>query len=359
MLNSDVIKKILSISDDRSGDHAQDGFDFQASTAIYLVFTELVNKNDFSLVYEKIDDFIIFADDVRLYQSKSTAKNLTSGELSKKEPVKNPKASNKTSNIPTNTKNNNSVPIKTGLSIIEKLQNNMDSVTNNVSGTGVKAYLLWNEDFKFGASLLKGTKIKTDSPNLVMSHVDNNIKQKIIQDTGVSKYDWNQIEIIRLLSKKNHEKLTCNHIEYVIYTLIGQNSSYSKAFYESLINVIRDSRKTKEPITSQFLITEINKLKSTPSLPKPSDYQHLLSGVDFGNQIIHMNVREVFLLSSIDTHPLHDALKKIENYVNINYAKITFPSNLYDELKKQPEFDSLLLRHSEEQIKALIVNVYL
>ncbi|MGF9811055.1 dsDNA nuclease domain-containing protein [Bacillus toyonensis] len=359
MIDSSVIQKVLSISDDRSGDHAQDGFDFQASTAIYLMFDELKQGKEFSLVYEKIDDFIMFVDNIRIYQSKSTSKGLTDTELSRGEdPTKKNKGAKK-SGTTTKNRQTKQPQTKTGLSIIEKLQNNMDSIKNNVSSADVKAHLLWNKDYKFGASLLRGTSLNTDLTNLMMSDVSDSVKQKIIEKTGVSKYDWSKIEVIRLLSKEHHEVFTCNHIEDTIYGLIGSNTSYSKAFYASLLNKIRITRKTKEPITSEFLMNEINGLRIIPIVPKPNEYQHLLTEDDYKNYLIHTNVREVFAIQSVKSNPIQKALAQIEDYISKNYTRILHPCNLYDDLEQLPEFNDLLVLYSEEKIKALIINAYL
>jgi hypothetical protein len=245
------------------------------------------------------------------------------------------------------------------LSIIEKIQNNIDSIRKNVADVEVKAHLLWNKDFKFGVSLLRGTSLGGNITNLILSNISDSLKQKIIQKTGLSTYDWSNIEVIRLLSKENHERLTCSYIEEVIYKLIGPNTSYSKAFYASLINKIRTARTTKEPITSSFLMTEINGLKTIPSVPKPVEYQHLLTEPDYKNHLIHLNVREVFLIQSIKSNPIQEALTQIEDYISQNYNLISYPCNLYDDLKLLPEFNDLLLLYSEEKIKALIINAYL
>ncbi|MGM0881800.1 MAG: dsDNA nuclease domain-containing protein [Bacillota bacterium] len=358
MIKPSVIQQVLSIQDDRSGDHAQDGFDFQASTAIYLMFNELKQGNEFSLVYEKIDDFIMFVDNIRIYQSKSTSKNLTENELFKKEPP--PKNKTRAPRKSSTTKMQTKKPaVATGLSIIEKIQNNIDSIKKTAGNVDVKAHLLWNKDFKFGASLLKGTSFKVDLTNLILSNISDSVKKKILDKTGLSKYDWDNIEIIRLLSKENHEALTCSHIEDIIHNLIGPNTSYSKAFYASLFNKIRTARTTKEPISSGFLMTEINRLKTIPSIPKPTDYQHLLTDEDCKNQLIHTYVREVFSLQSTKNNPIQQSLVLVEGYINQNYHQIMFPCNLHNDLQQLTEFEALFLLYPEEKIKALIVNAYL
>ncbi|NSN42345.1 hypothetical protein HRE31_07105, partial [Enterococcus faecalis] len=52
------------------GDSALDGFEFQLSSAIYLMFEKIAEDNPFALLYEKIEDFIIISEKINLYQSK-------------------------------------------------------------------------------------------------------------------------------------------------------------------------------------------------------------------------------------------------------------------------------------------------
>jgi len=356
MIDSGVIQQVLSIQDDRSGDHAQDGFDFQVSTAIYLMFDEIKQGNDFSLVYEKIDDFIMFVDNIRIYQSKSTSKSLTENDLYKKDSSEKKTTSKKSAPSKVQVKK---APAATGLSIIEKIQKNINVIKDTVDSIEVKAHLLWNKDFKFGASLLRGTSLETNIPNLVLSNISETVKKKITDKTGLSKCDWENIEVVRLLSKEHHEVLTCSNIEDVIHNRIGPNTSYSKAFYASLSRKITTARNTKEPILSSFILTEIDKLKTIPIAPKPADYQHLLTESDFKNNIVHINVREIFFLQANKNNPVQKELLLVEQYINQNYNKITFPCHLHSDLKVLPEFEDLFLLHSEEKIKAIIVNAYL
>ena len=56
MINSEIINTIKTMNDsEEGGDHAQNGFDFQISSAIYLIFKKLKNKTKFKLIYEKIE----------------------------------------------------------------------------------------------------------------------------------------------------------------------------------------------------------------------------------------------------------------------------------------------------------------
>ena len=127
MIENDIVNKILSIEDTESGgDNALDGFEFQVSSAIYLIFDELESKREFQLAYEKLEDFIIFSNKVNLYQAKSTSKNLTPTILytAKK-----------------STKKDSST-----LSIIEKMNNNYTSIKNVISDVEVTSTLIICKD---------------------------------------------------------------------------------------------------------------------------------------------------------------------------------------------------------------------
>lgn len=82
MVSNEIIDSIINLADENGGDSATDGFEFQMSTAIYLLFNEILinsknNINESILIYEKVEDFIIFNDRINLYQAKSTSRSLT------------------------------------------------------------------------------------------------------------------------------------------------------------------------------------------------------------------------------------------------------------------------------------------
>ena len=143
MIENDIVNKILSIEDTESGgDNALDGFEFQVSSAIYLIFDELESKREFQLAYEKLEDFIIFSNKVNLYQAKSISKNLTPTILytAKK-----------------STKKDSST-----LSIIEKMNNNYTSIKNVISDVEVTSTLIICKDQCFSEKLSSLPNIKVE-----------------------------------------------------------------------------------------------------------------------------------------------------------------------------------------------------
>lgn len=139
MVQQEIIDKIIQISDsEKGGDNALDGFEFQVSNAIYLMFRELKNNKEFQLLYEKLEDFIIITDKISLYQAKGLSNNLTPNILSK--PAK-------------KTKNDDS-----GLSIIEKMNANYLSVKEKSGEYNVDNNLLICENQVYSKKLSKKLK---------------------------------------------------------------------------------------------------------------------------------------------------------------------------------------------------------
>lgn len=356
MLETLDIQKVLSIKDDRSGDHAQDGFDFQASSAIYLMFREIDNNQKFFFIYEKLDDFIIFVDDIRLYQAKSTSKNLSDTILFQKEEVKQKSKRKKKTDLDHDVENEEPL---VNLSIIEKMQNNLNLVNKELPKKKVMAYLIWNKDYRFGAGLLKGTKLENSIENLNLDNISKDVKEKIIQKTTLDSYDWEKIEIIRLLSKQHYESITSQYIEDVIYRKIGENQSYSKAFFNAMLSKVRHSRINKKLIDSDEILQEIQKLKNEKACPQPEQYQHLLTELDFRNRLIHTSVKEVFSLISLRTSSIKTYYKELQVYIKNHINEIIYPCSLCEKLKGLSQFDTLFLVHSDEKVKAMIINIFI
>ncbi|MCR8659318.1 DUF4297 domain-containing protein [Paenibacillus endoradicis] len=358
MIERKLIDTIKLIPDDRSGDHAQDGFDYQFSTAIYLMLSHLKDKRDFAFMYEKIDDYVFVSDklnSVDLYQSKSTSRTLTENELIKSDPVKIKKSKNK-------TKDNTDVaePKTTGLSILEKIQNNIDTVTTHMGECVVKGHLLWNSDYEFGANLVKDSIITTKSDALVLDDLSIKVKDGLVTKTSKSDFSWENIKVNRLLSKKHHFDLTCKHIEKVIHSLIGENNSYSEAFYNSLFIKIKEIRISKKELTSEFLLHQIKTISSLESKKiEKENYRHLISDDDYRNNLLHIAVNELSSLKSLPEYPKKEAYNLICEYVDINYSIIKYPHKVFDEISALEKYSEICLINSEENIKAMIILAFL
>lgn len=353
MIDRALVETIRGISDDRSGDHAQDGFDYQYSTAIYTMFEYIENKKKFSLIYEKVEDFLIISNDINLYQSKSTSKDLTEGLLTKRE--------NKKQSSDDDADETEEIESKeVGISILEKLHKNINLVKSNVTDVNVFAHLLWNGDYRFGKNLIKDSNIKIDSDTFTMAEIKDDIKTRIMTTTGINDYDWDKLKVIRLLSKKKHKELTCSYIEKVIYSIVGENKSYSVAFYESLFQQLHNRRMDKQDITSEFVTEKIeNTRDKSRNEITPHDYEHLISSEDFRDNFLHVSVNKQLSMIELDHYPEEGYFDKVYDYVHSNQDHIRYPYKLSDELSKDPDFIELYNVLEIEDIKAMIVVAYL
>lgn len=258
-------------------------------------------------MYEKVDDYVFVSDKlklVNLYQSKSTSRSLTENELVKREPVKTKKAKVKKSKIKTTDNTDTTDQNLTGLSIIEKIQNNLDTVKKHMSECEVRGHLLWNSDYDFGANLVKDSSVTIKSDAFILDNLSSKVKSNLVAKTSKSNFDWEMIEVNRLLSKTHHFKLTCQHIEEVIHSLIGDNNSYSKAFYNSLFNKIKEIRVNKEELTSDFLLQQIQTISTLKSNKiAKEDYRHLISEDDYRNNLLHIAVNELNSMKNLSGYP--------------------------------------------------------
>ena len=136
MIKVKNVEKIMAISDvEFGGDNALDGFEFQVSSAIYIMFDEICKNSEFALAYEKIEDFILFTDSINLYQAKSISNNLTPIVLSTGKKTKYDES---------------------GLSIIEKMINNYLNVNGVVEDIEVNNTLLISSNNNFSMFYIDG-----------------------------------------------------------------------------------------------------------------------------------------------------------------------------------------------------------
>jgi len=229
MIQQEIINKIVQISDSETGgDNALDGFEFQVSNAIYLMFKELQNDRAFQLLYEKLEDFIIITDKISLYQAKGLSNNLTPKILYK--PSK-------------KTKNDDS-----GLSIIEKMNANYLSVKGKLHEYNVDNNLLISENQVFSKMMTKTLKDIDIIAVLNFAKLDDNVKKEIVANTKYNVYQWQDINAMRLIPKSRHEEVTRIYIEDVIEEKFGVNKISSSALYNTISCEIRKIRKKKEAI---------------------------------------------------------------------------------------------------------------
>lgn len=334
MNKSSIIHQILAISDgDNGGDNALDGFEFQVSSAIYLIFKELRDDKDFALIYEKVEDFVIISDRVNLYQAKSISNNLT------------PKLLYKPSRI---TKNDNS-----GLSIIEKMFINYNSVVNELGITEVDSHLVICENNIFSKQLSKNHEGIHELRTLCFSDLSDETKQEIINATTFESYDWDNIYATRLIPKPRHEEVTRVFIEDTINEILGENKINSTALYNALTYEIRRIRKNKLELTKSFLSEQIHKYTSFDNDISFSDWAHLLNDKDRRNIQINLAFNEMKHIILINNHPVSLDYQKIKDYFNIDNVEDLY--DIYAEIKNNNLFEDICIRLNDNEIKALIL----
>lgn len=333
MIENDIVNKILSIEDTESGgDHALDGFEFQVSSAIYLIFDELESKREFQLAYEKLEDFIIFSNKVNLYQAKSTSKNLTPTILytAKK-----------------STKKDSST-----LSIIEKMNNNYTSIKNVISDVEVTSTLIICKDQYFSEKLSSLPNIKVEE-SLSFKDFKDEIKNEIITKTKFKNYNWEDMFAIRIFPKTYHEELTRTHIEDVIENVLGVSKVSSLALYNALTCEIRRIRKNKTTISDKFLLNEIDKYSTIDSKIDFKDCNQLLNDEDKKNLAIISSFNFYQNAIKIHNHP------NLEDYKNISELIQNIQLNTLDEyyinILSSSDFLEIKEKLKEYEIKALIL----
>ena len=333
MIENEIVNKILSIEDTESGgDNALDGFEFQISSAIYLMFDELKSKKEFQLAYEKLEDFIIFSDKVNLYQAKSTSTNLTPNILYRAKKA---------------TKKNSS-----SLSIIEKMNNNYTSIKDVIKDIEVTSTLIICENQYFSEKLsslpnIKGEKI------LSFKDLKKETKEKIISKTNFENYNWEDMFAIRIFPKTYHEELTRTHIEDVITNVLGASKVSSLALYNTLTSEIRRIRKNKTTISDKFLVNEIDKYSSIDAKLDFKDYSHLLNDDDKRNITIVSNFNFYQNAIKIRNHPNMEDYKSI--YELIQNVKLKNLDEYYTNIISSTNFLELKEKLEEYEIKALIL----
>ena len=328
MIENTIIHKVQSISDpEKGGDNALDGFEFQVSAAIYLIFTELKKSNAFALLYEKVEDFIIFTDEINLYQAKSIGNNLTPKILYTGK--------------------------KDSLSIIEKMHNNYTLVKDQVSGIKVKNKLILCENRKFSKLLIKNTGIEHDEKVLEFNELDKTVKSEIIKNTNGKHYVWDDMSAIRLIPKSRHEEVTRVYIADVVNELFGENKINSLALYNSLTNEIRRIRKNKITLDNHFVLNQIQKCSAFGDKLKYHEYTYMLNDYDKKNILIAHNFNNYQNYIKIKNHPSIEDYNSIKEYYNRN--KFSNLYEIFDSIKEDSNFISLFIRLREEEIKAIIM----
>jgi hypothetical protein len=334
MVDSSIVQRLLAINDEeKGGDNALDGFEFQVSSAIYLIFNELKKDKDFALLYEKVEDFIIVNEKVNLYQAKSISNNLTPNILHKPSRV---------------TKKDNS-----GLSIIEKIYQNYNKVIESLDKQKVECHLLICENYYFSKKLSGSSEGIKDIKILCFNDFSQDTKQEIINATCFGDYEWSKIFAYRLIPKPRHEEVTRAFIEDTINELLGDNKINTTALYNALTYEIKRIRKKKSFITKAYLSNQIYKYTSLDDDIKFSDYSYLFNENDKKSIQLNLLFNKMKNLILINNHPSQEDYLRVKDY--FSPLSIDNIYDIFDEIKSSMYFEDINIRLSNNEIKALIL----
>ncbi|WP_339173312.1 dsDNA nuclease domain-containing protein [Solibacillus sp. FSL R5-0691] len=342
MVSNEIIDSIINLADENGGDSATDGFEFQMSTAIYLLFNEILinsknNINESILIYEKVEDFIIFNDRINLYQAKSTSRSLTPNLLYS--PGRKTEADD------------------SGLSIIEKMNVNYLKVKDNASNTTVLTTLIVCENQRFSKKLSNSIEGIEDLREINFNDLSETVKEEIINKTQFGEYDWTNINARRIIPKSRHEEVTRVYIEDVVSEMLGENKINSAALYTSLTYEIKKIRRNKTKLSSNFLQSKITQFSEIESTLKFNDYVYLLNDQDRRNIKIAKSFTQIQNNLMIKNHPVQNDYSDIKKLFTMNEFEAF--DEVIDTIENSSELKLMRLRLSDHEIKALALIVML
>ncbi|QPQ34430.1 dsDNA nuclease domain-containing protein [Lysinibacillus sp. JNUCC-52] len=335
MIEEPIIESILEISDEKGGDSALDGFEFQVSSAIYLVFTEILSNAECALIYEKVEDFIIINDQINLYQAKSLNKNLTPNVLYS----------------PSRKTNSDD----SGLSIIEKMHINYLKVKEKVQNNRVVSNLIICENQVFSKLLSKEVENIAELKKINFTDLSSEAKSDIISATTFEEYEWENIYAHRIIPKSRHEEVTRIFIEDVISQVFGQNKINSAALYTSLAFEIKKIRKNKTILTSAFLLEKIPSFSELDNQLNFNDYVYLLNDIDKRNIKVPISFMQIQNNLLIRNHPIQNDYTQIKNLVTQNDCENV--DDIVMKIETEDEFTLIKFRLKRHELLALILIV--
>lgn len=335
MVEDQVIDSLFEISDESGGDSALDGFDFQVSSAIYLVFSEILNEKECVLIYEKVEDFIIINDKINLYQAKSINKSLTPNVLY--------------------TPSRKTESDESGLSIIEKMNMNYLKVKEKVDDSPVVTNLIICENQIFSKKLSKDLEGITELKVINFNNLSVEAKDEIITKTKFDKYEWKNIYAHRIIPKSRHEEVTRVFIEDVITQIFGENKINSAALYTSLTYEIKKIRKNKTRLSSEVLKEKISRFSQLEDQLKFNEYAYLLSEIDRRNVKVASSFKQIQNNLLIHNHPNKNDYLQIKKLIDENeYENI---DEILSKVETEIEFAFIKIRLRKHELLALILLV--
>ena len=329
-----ISDSLLAMVDKESGgDNALNGFEFQISSAIYLIFEQFRENKDFSLLYEKLEDFIIINDKINLYQAKGVNFSITPLQLIK-----------------------NRSDFKKNESILEKMYDNYLQVKNEIDNIDVETCLIICDTQIFSSKLWDTSEnYDKDIKEIVFEELGVTKKSEMLDATRHESYDWKNIKARRLIPKPYHEEVTRCFIEDVINEKFGESKINSWALYGALTNEIKRIRKKKQSLTKDYLSTNLNSFVYLSKNIKFSDFQNFLPSEIQNNIAIKRFFDDFKITYTIPNHPVkndYDLLSELNN----KQSFITF-NEFQNEVEKNTNCKNLCIRLSKLEMQALILLV--
>lgn len=328
-----IVGTISEMTDrENGGDNALNGFEFQVSSAIYLIFEQYKENQEFALMYEKLEDFIIINNKINLYQSKGVNYNITPAQLSK----------NRSSTVDNQ-------------SIIEKMYDNYVQVKEALEDVDVETNLIICETRTFSKNLWDSSENYTiDIENISFDSFGERCKEAILSRTRYTEYDWDKMKARRLIPKSRHEEVTRMFIEDVITEKKGENKINSKALYGALVYEISRIRKNKSFISNESLDRSLSSFIILESDIQFDSIKYLLESRHQRNLNIVRCFEEFKISSRIACHPVNNDFDLILSIYDSSFADIYA---FLDEIKSNILCKNLVNRLDEFEILTLALLV--
>lgn len=333
---SEISNQLLAMEDrETGGDNALDGFEFQISSAIYLMFEQLQCGKEFSLLYEKLEDFVIINDKINLYQSKGINVNITPLEL---------------------IRNRSKSKEKTNESILEKMYDNYLQVKNGIIDIDVETNLIICNTTIFSRKLWDTTSTyNKEVKDISFDSIGQNSRTEMLAATRHNSYDWINIKARRLIPKPSHEEVTRCFLEDVIQEKFGDTKINSSALYGTLVTEIKKIRKSKLSLKSSFLHDKLTNFISIEDDLEYRDISHFLSTEDISKISIKRTFEEFKVSTMINNHPVKNDYIFLQEIFNNNEFDTFYDFYVY--VKEREACKGICLRLSDVELKALILLV--
>ena len=322
------------------GNVAQDGFSYQYACAIKEIIDRYIKNQDFLLIIEKIDDFIIVDDHmVNIFQ----AKNI--------------KDKSYTVDFLTTNKNGDNSSKKTSiLSNIVSNYNQIKKALNNYSN--IKSYLVINnENNKISLKIQPDNKkaYKSDDHrdflnlDLVIQDEKNEM-EKIISMTC----PFTNIYIKRMLPYKDYEEYVKISINQAINLKYKDPYYNLDAIYDSLRLELEKCRKRFNKLDISYLSEKIDKVIKLDkvSFSNWADVKDFLNSVNIKYDISivceHYRLYSKMLNSKCETIPIF----KDYTYVKSFCKSLKSVQEIFDDIAKD---NKLTLTNRTEEVLAMIL----